>query len=181
MTHRNLLLAMLLAGLVIGVLATLAAEQVDKITSTEAFCANSCHSMKRYIAEDATYKMSVHRSNASGVLADCGDCHIPHDLVPATWVHVKSGAIDMISELSHDFSKPENWQEIKPRLAKKVREEMLANDSQACRHCHDLKRIAVASFMGQRAHAQSYKNEKTCIQCHFNLVHEATPVHEGFR
>ena len=181
MIRRNLLLSVLGAGVVLGILATLTAEQVDKVTSTEAFCANSCHSMSRYIAEDITYKMSAHRRNASGVLASCGDCHIPHDLVPATWVHVKSGIIDMISEISHDFSKAENWQNIKPRLAKKVREEMRNNDSQACRHCHQMNQIAVSSEAGQRAHAQSYKNNKTCIQCHFNLVHEATPIHQGFQ
>jgi nitrate/TMAO reductase-like tetraheme cytochrome c subunit len=181
MTHKKITIGFLLFGVAIGVLATLTAEQVDHYTSTEAFCGNSCHSMSQYIVKDSIYKNSAHRNNKSGVLASCGDCHIPHDLVPATWVHVKSGIIDIISEISNDFSKPENWQKIKPRLAKKVRDEMRDNDSQACRKCHDMKRIAVSSYMGQRAHAQSYKNEKTCIQCHFNLVHGPTPVHPGFQ
>lgn len=181
MTHPKVSIGLLLGGLVLGILLTLSAEQVDNYTSTEAFCGTSCHSMQHYIANDPFYKTSLHRNNKSGVLANCGDCHIPHDLVPATWVHVKSGIIDIISEMSHDFSKAKNWQKIKPRLAKKVREEMRDNNSQACRQCHDMKQIAVTSYMGQRAHAQSYKNKKTCIQCHFNLVHSATPIHPGFQ
>ena len=47
-------------------------------TSTTEFCL-SCHSMRTPGEE---YKTSVHFRNASGVRAECKDCHIPPGIVP---------------------------------------------------------------------------------------------------
>lgn len=47
-----------------------------KVTSTTEFCV-SCHSMQPVYEE---YKQSVHFQNASGVRAECHDCHIPPDI-----------------------------------------------------------------------------------------------------
>ncbi|MBU2708078.1 NapC/NirT family cytochrome c [Zooshikella marina] len=170
----------LFIGVVIGVLLILTAEHVNYVTSTDDFCSNSCHSMNKYIANDEVYVSSKHRTSDSGIMVSCADCHIPKPLLLAMWVHVKGGVNDSISELRNDFTNPAVWESLKPQLAKQVREQMLANDSRACRNCHTMSKIAVSSLEGQRAHAQSFFNKETCIQCHYNLVHSPVEPHEGF-
>ncbi|MEA7581093.1 NapC/NirT family cytochrome c, partial [Salmonella enterica subsp. enterica serovar Anatum] len=49
--------------------------ELEKQLDTTEFCV-SCHSMQPVYQE---YKQSVHFQNASGVRAECHDCHIPPD------------------------------------------------------------------------------------------------------
>lgn len=169
-----------LVGVIVGVGLTLAAEQVDRVTSTDAFCGNSCHSMNTYIANDEVYLASSHRTSATGVIAGCANCHMPKGLVPATWEHISAGIKDIISENSHDFTDAGVWASKRTDLAHGVRDKMLANDSANCRACHEMSKIAVAGEEGQRAHARAGAEAKTCIQCHINIVHTPVPARPEF-
>lgn len=66
-----------ISGLLLGIALMLGAEQLDRLTTTDAFCSSTCHSMQAYIAAEQTYKTSVHRTTSSGVQAGCADCHVP--------------------------------------------------------------------------------------------------------
>jgi nitrate/TMAO reductase-like tetraheme cytochrome c subunit len=70
-----LLLALLLGSSTVGTEAIIASNVIYHHTSNNAFC-TSCHSMAIQ-ADDAYFKRSAHRSNSKGVIASCGDCHIP--------------------------------------------------------------------------------------------------------
>ncbi|MBU2713353.1 NapC/NirT family cytochrome c [Zooshikella harenae] len=177
--NKNVFIVLFL-GILVGVLLVITADHVDRVTSTDEFCGNSCHSMNRYIANDEIYVTSAHRTPKSGVVVGCADCHIPESLALAMWTHVKGGIKDSLSEVRNDFTNPAVWESFKPRLAKQVRERMLANDSRVCRNCHIMEKIAVSSYEGQRAHAQSFYTKVTCIQCHYNLVHDPVKPHDGF-
>ncbi|EPY0700267.1 NapC/NirT family cytochrome c [Shigella flexneri] len=69
-------LALVAIGIVIGIALIVLPHVGIKVTSTTEFCV-SCHSMQPVYEE---YKQSVHFQNASGVRAECHDCHIPPDI-----------------------------------------------------------------------------------------------------
>ncbi|NOY16968.1 MAG: hypothetical protein GXP23_08565 [Gammaproteobacteria bacterium] len=47
-------------GLLVGIALVLTAEKIDRLTTTDAFCGSSCHSIQAYIASEQTYKTSLH-------------------------------------------------------------------------------------------------------------------------
>ncbi len=158
-------------GAVIAVVAVLANEQIDRYTSTDAFCGTSCHSMQAHVANDPIFVESAHRTASSGVRAGCADCHIPHGIVPATWAHVKGGIKDIISETLNDFTDPQVWERGRAERAYHVRDWLLATDSATCRVCHEEASIQPQRTRGQRQHADALERGLTCIGCHYNLVH----------
>ena len=113
----------LLVGAVLGAGAILGGIAVNRHTSTDAFC-GSCHSMA-FIATDAYFQRSGHRSNSAGVRPSCGDCHIPRtNWFIETYTHVASGTRDVIAELMHDFADAKTWEARRIALAHVVRAAM---------------------------------------------------------
>lgn len=169
-----LMLAFFAAGAVVGGGAIIVSIEANRITSTDAFC-TSCHSMA-ISAADSVFKQSTHRSNAAGVIASCGDCHIPRtNWWVETYVHVVRGLKDTISESTHNFSDPKVWEAYRIKLRQVVYEEMRSQDSVTCRSCHDPQGIRPKSESGQAAHAMLREAPMTCIDCHLNLVHAPAP------
>lgn len=159
-----------IGGVVLGLVLAVTAEQGGHATSDEAFC-TSCHSMQAHVADSPYYQQSAHRTTSTGVVADCGDCHIPNDLVPATWVHVSSGIHDIYMTLTQDVDNEEWWAQRRPVLTERARQWFRDTDSGTCRHCHEQRAIRPQSPAGQRMHEMAQENDMTCIECHTNLVH----------
>ena len=174
-----LLFAILLGGGVLGAGAVIASVEVNRATSTDAFC-TSCHSMQQ-LAADSHFAQSVHRANAQGVRVTCAECHIPRDnWFVETWTHVRSGVRDVIAEKTHDFADPKTWESRRVTLAHEVRETMRGQDSATCRSCHDAAAITPASEAGRAAHLLVREGRMTCIDCHINLVHAPVPPSRYF-
>jgi len=167
---RAVVITFIIGGLA-GLIAALAAEEIDRLTTTDEFC-TSCHAMQTYIADAEVYKTSLHQTTASGVRAGCGDCHIPKGLVIATYTHVVNGISDLWGEVSFDYENPDVWTSEKARLAHAVREWFRNNDSVTCRGCHEEASIKPQRKRGQRQHEEARQTGMTCIDCHYNLVHE---------
>lgn len=169
---RKPLFGILVLGGFLGALATIAVDEGNKFTSTEAFCV-SCHSMGAYVADERTYQTAPHQNSSSGIRAVCADCHLPDsNIVSETWAHASAGVKDVIAQIVNDYENPAVWNAERARMAFAVRDRMKANDSAVCRNCHDDALIAPVSAKGRLAHEEIVKTkEKTCIQCHFNLVH----------
>ncbi len=167
-------------GLLVGISLVLTAEQIDRLTTTDAFCGTSCHSMQAYVASEQTYITSLHRTTSSGVQAGCADCHVPKGIVPATWSHIIDGSRDLHAELTNDYQQPELWQARRTELAWQVRDKMLADDSRNCRSCHDEDAIRAKRKRGQRQHELAQREGVTCIGCHYNLVHAEVKPRESF-
>jgi cytochrome c-type protein NapC len=169
-----LILTVLVIGGLAGAGALLASLEVNRLTSTEAFC-TSCHSMT-FVGNDPHFISSAHRTNSEAVRPGCGDCHIPKtNWFVETWAHVSSGTHDVIAEYTHDFSDPQVWEKRRVELAHEVRAKMRAQDSLTCRSCHDAANVHPKSERGQAAHALLREGRMTCIDCHFNLVHAPVP------
>jgi cytochrome c-type protein NapC len=169
-----LLLGLLVAGAVIGAGAILASLEINRATSTDAFC-TSCHSMAG-LGTDPHFTASAHRANHEAVRPSCGDCHIPKtNWFVETYTHVTSGARDVFAEYTHDFGDPRIWEKRRIELAHEVRNSMRAQDSVTCRGCHDAALINPKSERGRAAHTMLREGRMTCIDCHFNLVHAPVP------
>ena len=181
MPRRGLLAIVLLiaVGGVLGAGALVTSVEVNRHTSTDAFC-SSCHSM-RHLVGDAFFAKSSHRSNKAGVQPSCGDCHIPKtNWFIETYAHVSSGIRDVLAENTNNFADPAVWEKRRIELAHYVRDEMRRTDSVTCRGCHIAAAIQPTSERGRAAHALLAEGRMTCIDCHFNLVHAPVPPSADF-
>jgi len=172
--RRLFLLVVLVIGAVLGTGAFLVSLEVNRATSTDAFC-TSCHSMA-LVGNDPIFLRSAHRTNGAGVHPTCADCHIRRDnWFVETYAHVKSGLRDSIADVTHNYGDATVWEARRIELAHEVRNTMRAEDSATCRSCHAAASISPKSQRGQAAHALMREGRMTCIDCHFNLVHAPVP------
>ena len=170
------LLFILLALIVGAVVAVPTTEAVDRYFSTDQFCAETCHTMQATVATE--YREATHWKTPTGVRARCADCHVSEGLTLAMWDHFL-GTRDLIAFLSGVRS-PEDFEEVRPEAAHRVRMAMLANDSKHCRSCHVMAAIQPERTRGQRQHAQALEDGTTCIACHYTLVHTEVEPSEEF-
>mgnify|MGYP001571447582 CR=1 FL=1 len=128
------------------------------------------------------FKKSPHYANATGIRPSCTACHEPHtftQIVRYKFLYINKGGygespFHAISDSIRD--KPE-WEELRPRLAKKVREDMLKTNSQQCWDCHGVRYDARLKNLKQHKKAVEKKKVErlNCIECHYNLVHAEVP------
>ncbi|MBK1716927.1 cytochrome c3 family protein [Thiocystis violacea] len=172
---RHVLIALVVGGIG-GVLVVAFLIEFDRFTSRNEFCA-SCHSMT--YAEE-TYQRSAHFNSASGVRASCGDCHVSPSLLGATWDHAV-GLKDLVKQLlGPDYDDPVINSLHLPEAAFAARDWFRRRDSASCRRCHVQEAI-----QGERANTAAIHREetegKTCIDCHYNLVHRKVPDERIFK
>jgi cytochrome c-type protein NapC len=173
------IIALAAVGAAIGAAAIIGSVEVNRSTSTDAFC-GSCHTMAGLVA-DPHFKQSAHRSNSAGVFASCGACHIPStNWFVETYTHAVKGLKDVIAQSTHDYSDPAVWEARRIELAHFVRNEMRSQKSVTCRSCHEVESIRPQNQRGQAAHALVREGRMTCIDCHFNLVHAPVPPSADF-
>lgn len=148
-------------------------------TSTTEFCL-SCHSMRTVGQE---YQTSAHFRNASGVRAECKDCHIPPGIIP-TLVR----KTEALNDLYHTFifpsiDTPEKFEAKRAELAQREWARMSANNSATCKSCHSYdamdhgKQSANAAAQMTAAAAK----DSNCIDCHKGIAHHKPDMRSGFR
>ena len=140
-------------------------------TSTPQFCA-SCHEIQ--FAYN-TWKTSTHVNNAQGFVADCMDCHLPapHDTYDFFYAKTAHGIKDIIVHFTQDMSEYDHEEKRRKAYAS------FKNDQ--CLKCHRNilnipdKRGAMLAHRTVLYARPGY--EKKCVDCHKNLVHNATPLY----
>ncbi|MGD9280206.1 MAG: NapC/NirT family cytochrome c [Desulfobacterales bacterium] len=137
-------------------------------TSTPEFCA-SCHEIKPAVV---AWRSSTHTNNASGVVVDCMDCHLPapqdtFDFFFAKTYHgIKDVAVHFFSD-EYDREKARN-------------NAYAAFENSECQKCHrnllhmPHKRGAMLAHRSVLYAKPGY--EKKCIDCHYDLVHSERGV-----
>jgi nitrate/TMAO reductase-like tetraheme cytochrome c subunit len=165
-------LALLIAGVVIGSVAVIGTQVMVTATGTNEFCGGACHSMT-WVAQE--YKQSVHFANRTGVQAGCHDCHIPHAYPQLLWYKAKAGIHDAIAEASGVISTEEKFKKERLRLAKMVWAEFKETNSANCQHCHAFtpEIVAKQKEFVRPMHEMVLKKESTCIDCHKGVGHAA--------
>lgn len=176
---RHVLFALVLGSLG-GVLFMVLLIEFDHFTSSGEFC-TSCHSME-YAAD--YYQQSVHYKSDSGVQADCGHCHVSEGVFAATWDHVL-GTKDLLKQikgklLGPDYDDPVVNMLHLPESAFTARRWFKKTDSATCKRCHVLPAIQGKRPDTAEIHAVDAKG-KTCIDCHYNLVHRKVPDEKTFK
>jgi nitrate/TMAO reductase-like tetraheme cytochrome c subunit len=168
------ILSLLVAGVVIGAGGVILTDVMVKRTGTVEFCGEACHSMKAFTLPE--YKESSHYSNKAGVRATCADCHIPHSYPAKIFYKAKAGIKDIIGEARGVIDTQEKYEKERWRMANHVWDEMRANDSANCRHCHDWNAMALSEQrpMAQSRHEKARKSggKLTCIDCHQGIAHK---------
>lgn len=132
-------------------------------TSTPQFCA-SCHEIKPAVV---AWRSSTHTNNASGVVVDCMDCHLPAPQDTFDFFFAKSyhGIKDVVAHfLMGEYDR------------EKARETAYeAFDNRECEKCHrnllhmPTRRGAMLAHRSVVYARPGY--EKKCIDCHYDLVH----------
>ena len=141
---------------------------INKVSAGDA--CTSCHSMK-FAHED--YQKSTHYKSRSGVRIGCVDCHIPGGILRI--LVFKQLVKDRYVELTNPIKTKSDWDKRRPALAKKIRDEFVFNKSNICTGCHKEEAMVPSKDRGKKAHQDMKKTGETCIDCHYNLVHERVP------
>lgn len=132
-------------------------------TSTPDFCA-SCHEIKPAVV---AWRSSTHTNNASGVVVDCMDCHLPapHNTFEFFFSKSYHGLKDVVIHYFGDEYDRE-----------KARASTYATfENDVCQKCHrNLLHMPYnrGAMLAHRSVVHARPGyEKKCIDCHYDLVH----------
>ncbi|WP_272658551.1 pentaheme c-type cytochrome TorC [Providencia sp. PROV148] len=173
------MLTLIVVGIAVGVALIVVPHVGMKVTSTTEFCV-SCHSMEPVYEE---YKQSVHFQNASGVRAECHDCHIPSDL-PGMIKRKLEASNDIYQTfIAHSIDTPEKFEAKRAELAEREWARMKENNSATCRSCHDYDSMDHAKQNPEAARQMQIaaKENQSCIDCHKGIAHQLPDMSSGFR
>jgi nitrate/TMAO reductase-like tetraheme cytochrome c subunit len=139
-----------------------------RYAETDKFC-TSCHEMNTPFQE---YTHSVHYSNAYGIQASCGNCHVPPAFLPGLVRHIQAYA-EVWGHLQGELNTPAKYEAHRLQLAQKIWAELKANDSAECRSCHTPAAMAFAQQPPEAAssHQSLATSGMTCIDCHRGVAH----------
>lgn len=145
---------------------------VIEYTNHTEFCI-TCHVMKDTVYPE--YKESKHFKNPFGVHAGCPDCHVPQ----YSWIAEAEAKVGTIKELYAFFfggmSHVENFEKIRPELAKEVWAKFAATNARECRHCHDYSSMVFADQKPSAAstHQTAMTTNRNCVECHKGITHKS--------
>jgi cytochrome c-type protein NapC len=161
--------ALLLAGIVAGMVLLMVADWSLHATSSEAFC-RSCHEMEQTSYRE--YQTGPHDQNRSGVRATCPDCHVPHDLLPKIRRKIAASS-EVFHHLTGQIDTVEAFEEHRREMAQSVWRAMKDTDSRECRSCHAFDRMDLArqSDRARDSHVKAETSGETCIDCHKGIAH----------
>ena len=165
-------LALLVIGIILGFVATAGTQIMVHVTGTNEFCGGACHSMT-WVAEE--YQKSGHGANRTGVKAGCHDCHLPNGYPMLLWDKAKAGTKDVINEIRGIISTKEKFEKERARMANHVWEEYAANNSKACRNCHQFTAAVIEKQKEEvrPIHTAVMQGNGTCIDCHKGIAHKS--------
>jgi cytochrome c-type protein NapC len=162
---------LLVIGLLLGVVSSVAFETTMEMTNTEKFCTESCHEMTDNVAKE--FVGTSHDFNNSGVRTTCSDCHVPQPFIPKMIRKVKA-SLEVYHHLLGTLDTQEKFENHRLRMANNVWREMHGNDSRECRNCHTVEKMAFDQQHQKAAefHLDAFREGKTCIDCHKGIAHK---------
>ena len=172
-------LALLGIGCILGLAIIIVPHAGIKLTSNTEFCV-SCHAMQPVYQE---YKQSVHFKNASGVRAECRDCHIPPDVPGMLWRKLEAANDLYQNFIAHSIDTPEKFEAKRAELAKREWKRMKDNNSVGCRSCHNYEAMEHSKQHPEAAKQMSIaaKDNQSCVDCHKGIAHQLPDMSSGFR
>ncbi|MCP4820544.1 MAG: cytochrome C, partial [Shimia sp.] len=152
---------------------------LDATNETE-FCI-SCHEMRDTVYQE--YKESPHFKSASGVGAECADCHVPKALGPKLVRKVQAAREVYGHFVTGIIDTPEKFEAHRAEMAQSVWATMKANDSRECRDCHSENHMDFAKQSSEAAKMMKagFENGDTCIDCHKGIAHKLPDLSQGYK
>lgn len=163
------------------------------------FC-STCHTAY-YDAKQYAFNDKVGMEKPFGLLTGCAECHpkpyaefkrSPHFKTSKTerrpgCTNCHKNVHSVLNWYQYMYRQPiawvkvqlsihddETWEkEVRPALAAKARAEFVRSDSATCRGCHN--KAAKTWRENIKMHQLALQTGKTCIKCHFNIVHAKVP------
>ena len=140
-------------------------ETVVNKTSDAEFC-TSCHTMEPFAR---AHEQDVHGgNNPGGVVANCTDCHLPHDgAARYLFAKAKTGLHDAFAQAIYPIHKPD-W------IANLEKRADYVYDS-GCLNCHAALKDATSDDPAALAAHKAYFGGDVgegCVSCHANVGHK---------
>jgi cytochrome c-type protein NapC len=161
---------LLATGFLAGALTWAGFLEVVASTNTLDFCI-SCHEMREN--PYAEYRESAHFATRSGVRPNCADCHVPSRFFPKMATKIRATYVELPAHLMGKMDTPEKYDARREHLAERVWARMRADDSAACRSCHDVDAMSAGkqALRAVREHEAGFAEGDTCIDCHQGIAH----------
>ncbi len=160
-------LALLAAGIVVGVVGTLGFDLAMEKTNSTEFCI-SCHEMETHPWQESLGK--AHAVGRVGFTVGCADCHVPKDFIPKMKRKIEASR-EVWHHLLGTLDTPEKYEQHRAEMAARVWKTMEDNDSASCRTCHKAEEIG-STEMINTMHQQALGSGATCITCHKGIAHD---------
>ena len=178
LTRRNLVIGA--AVLAIAAWCLVFETVTRKIVAVDAFC-TSCHIPWEYAASERLSVTKAHPATPKGGQAACVDCHLPKGFWNSAFAYTHFVSLtDLFGHARKiDEERKGAWTPPRAKTAFRVRERMHGYDSATCRTCHIEAEIKPKRERGVNAHKLALDDKKTCIECHYNLVHRSVDLRQG--
>jgi formylglycine-generating enzyme len=161
---RKHFLIFIAGGLAAVFFLALSKKTID-YTSTDEFCA-SCHAHPH---ADASFKLSVHNSNRSGVSVKCVDCHLPPEDQTFYFLTRKAyhGFHDLYVFMTKDMDEID-WEAKRTVEASK---RFVYEDG--CKMCHTNLFPSTLDALGAESHLKYLRDpvNNSCVKCHLTVGH----------
>lgn len=178
--RRNLVVAAGLAAVAfIG--WNLAFETVTrKYVAVDGVC-TYCHLKWEFSPAVRVSATLPHAATPQGGQARCVDCHLPQGYWNAanTYLHFVSLTDLFGHSRDIDGERKGDWVPYRAKTAFRVRDRLAEYDSATCRTCHIESEIKPKRERGINAHKLALDEKKTCIECHYNLVHRSVDLRQA--
>jgi len=149
------------------------------LVAQDAVC-NYCHLPSEFNSDVRLSATRPHlaESDDKTSQATCVDCHLPEGWWNTTYAYTHFLSFtDLFGHMrDRDAERAGDWIPPRAATAYRVRDRLFENDSITCRTCHIEAEIKFKRERGVNAHKLALKEEKTCIECHNNLVHRPVDV-----
>ena len=164
-----------------------ASESIEDYNPTEVFEPSSfevtvgCAECHAFPYEE--YRESAHYDNERDVRPGCVGCHAPHsvrEILAWKFFYLNKGGLGEtpFHAISNSLRDIPQWEKLRVTLAGRVRQQMLDESSAKCKVCH---KTDSEWFNNIGRHEAMLKDgNKTCIECHYNLVHGDVDWDESF-
>lgn len=178
-----------IVNIAIGVLVVLiiawifAYEPVTrKFVAQDAVC-TYCHLPWEFSPDERLTATKPHQRehDIKNSQATCVDCHLPEGWWNTTYAYTHFLSFTDLFGYTRDRDAERAGEWIPPRAATayRVRDRMYEYDGNTCRTCHIEAEIKFTRDRGVNAHKLALKENKTCIECHNNLVHRSVDVRKN--
>ncbi len=130
-------------------------DQYDRVFASAAIVCSRCI---------RNIKQSVHFQNASGVRAECHDCHTPPLIFPGMVKRKLEASNDLYQTfIAHSIDTPEKFEAKRAELAEREWARMKENNSATCRSCHNYDAMDHAKQNPEAARQMKNRRERKSV------------------